>query len=137
MSQILPDISKTAKLVQEIAAASIEQNSGADQVNNAIQQLNQVTQQNAAASEEMATSSEELASQAQQLMEMITFFKIDTDDSGKKSSVNKNISKAAPASFTSAEKDIRKLHEQTPKVFNKGVNINMGKDKLDSDFERF
>ncbi len=137
MSQILPDISKTAKLVQEIAAASIEQNSGADQVNNAIQQLNNVTQQNAAASEEMATSSEELASQAQQLMEMITFFKIDTDDSGKKSSVNKNISKAAPASFASAEKDIRKLHEQTPKVFNKGVNINMGKDKLDSDYESF
>jgi len=73
---IAPDIDKTAKLVQEITAASMEQNSGADQVNNAIQQLNQVTQQNAAASEEMATSSEELESQAQQLMEMISIFKV-------------------------------------------------------------
>ena len=35
----LPDINKTAELVQEIAAASIEQNTGADQVNGAIQQL--------------------------------------------------------------------------------------------------
>jgi methyl-accepting chemotaxis protein len=76
MAAIVPDISKTAKLVQEIAAASIEQNTGADQVNNAIQQLNQITQQNAASAEEMATSSEELANKAQQLLELISYFKI-------------------------------------------------------------
>jgi methyl-accepting chemotaxis protein len=75
---IVPEIQKTASLVQEIAAASIEQNSGADQVNSAIQQLNQVTQQNAATSEEMATSSEELASQAEQLREIVAYFKIDS-----------------------------------------------------------
>ena len=77
MTELAPEIQKTSKLVQEITAASIEQNSGADQVNNAIQQLNQVTQQNAAASEEMATSSEELSTQAEQLKEIISFFKID------------------------------------------------------------
>jgi methyl-accepting chemotaxis protein len=76
MAAIVPEISKTARLIQEIAAANVEQNAGASQVNNAIQQLNQVTQQNAAASEEMATSSEELARQAEQLMELISFFKI-------------------------------------------------------------
>ena len=76
-----PRYRKQQKLVQEIAAASIEQNSGADQVNNAIQQLNQVTQQNAAASEELATSSEELAGQAEALLEMIAFFKIHESDS--------------------------------------------------------
>jgi len=54
-----------------IVVASIEQRSGADQVNNAIQQLNQVTQQNAASSEELSTSSEELSSQADQLQEVI------------------------------------------------------------------
>jgi|WetSurMetagenome_2_1015567.scaffolds.fasta_scaffold02539_11 methyl-accepting chemotaxis protein len=84
LAAIAPDISKTAKLVQEIAAASNEQNSGADQVNSAIQQLNQITQQNAAASEELATSSEELAGQAQQLMEMISFFKLESNSTGKK-----------------------------------------------------
>ncbi len=76
LAEIVPEIEKTAKLVQEITAASLEQNSGADQINNAIQQLNNVTQQNAAASEEMATSSEELSSQAEQLKEIVSYFNI-------------------------------------------------------------
>jgi methyl-accepting chemotaxis protein len=76
MGNLIPEIEKTAKLVQEIAAASMEQSTGADQVNSAIQQLNQVTQQNAAASEEMATSSEELSSQAEQLKDIISFFRL-------------------------------------------------------------
>ena len=62
-------------LVQEISAASTEQNNGAEQVNNAIQQLNNVTQQNASASEEMASNAEELSSQAEQLKDLISFFK--------------------------------------------------------------
>lgn len=77
MGGLIPEIEKTAKLVQEIAAASIEQSSGSDQINNAIQQLNLVTQQNAAASEELATSSEELSSQAEQLKDLISFFRVD------------------------------------------------------------
>jgi methyl-accepting chemotaxis protein len=136
MTEILPDISKTAKLVQEIAAASMEQNSGADQVNNAIQQLNQVTQQNAATSEEMATSSEELASQAQQLLEMITFFKIDSDDSGSGSFLTVNKKNFREGAVAKEGKDVRKQNASVTKSY-KGVNINMGKDKLDSEFERF
>jgi methyl-accepting chemotaxis protein len=73
--QIVPNIQKTAQLVQEISAASAEQNSGASQVNNAIMQLNQVTQQNASASEEMSASAEQLASQAEHLKELISFYK--------------------------------------------------------------
>jgi len=76
LSELVPEIEKTSRLLQEITAASLEQNSGADQINNAIQQLNNVTQQNAAASEEMATSSEELAGQADQLKEQMLFFKV-------------------------------------------------------------
>jgi methyl-accepting chemotaxis protein len=76
MKAIAPEIGKTAKLVQEIAAASLDQNTGAEQVNSAIQQLNHVTRQNASASEEIAAKSEELATQAQQLMSMISYFKI-------------------------------------------------------------
>jgi methyl-accepting chemotaxis protein len=74
--QIMPQIEKTARLVQEIAAASTEQTSGAEQISNAIQQLNQITQQNAAASEELSTSAEELASQAEQLKDTVAFFRI-------------------------------------------------------------
>ncbi len=78
LADIVPEIGKTASLVQEIAASSVEQSSGANQVNTAIGQLNQVTQQNAAASEEMATSSEELSSQAEQLKEIVSYFKVDS-----------------------------------------------------------
>jgi methyl-accepting chemotaxis protein len=85
MIQIIPEIDKTAKLVQEITAASLEQNSGSDQINNAIQQLNTVTQQNAAASEEMATSAEELASQAEQLKDEISFFRLSNEKTYQRS----------------------------------------------------
>lgn len=73
----LPDINKTAELVQEIAAASVEQNTGADQVNNAIQQLSQVTQGNASAAEEMSSNAEELNSQAEELKAAVSYFKLD------------------------------------------------------------
>ena len=72
----VPDIQKTSRLVQEVAASSMEMSSGVNQVNVAIQQLNQVTQQNAAVSEELATSSEELASQADQLRDIVSYFKV-------------------------------------------------------------
>ncbi len=73
---MLPQILKTASLVQEIAAASHEQTSGANQVNTAIQQLNTLTQNNASLSEEIAASAEELNSQATNLMELIGYFKV-------------------------------------------------------------
>jgi len=74
--RVVPDIQRTAELVQEISAACNEQNSGADQINKAIQQLDNVIQQNASVSEEMASTSEGLASQAEQLQASIDFFKI-------------------------------------------------------------
>lgn len=75
LSKIAPKIDNTAKLIQEIATASIEQNAGAEQINNGIQQLNQVTQQNAATSEEIATKAEELSGMADKLYDLIKFFK--------------------------------------------------------------
>lgn len=77
---IIPDIRKTAELVQEISAASSEQNSGAEQINQALIQLDQVVQRNASASEEMASMSEELSGQAEQLQNTVAFFKIDDGD---------------------------------------------------------
>jgi methyl-accepting chemotaxis protein len=76
LGKLVPDIQKTAELVQEISAASKEQTSGADQINSAIQQLNRVIQQNAGMSEEMSTTGEELSSQAEQLLSMVSFFKV-------------------------------------------------------------
>uniref|UniRef100_A0A9E8CJC9 Methyl-accepting chemotaxis protein n=1 Tax=Bosea sp. NBC_00436 TaxID=2969620 RepID=A0A9E8CJC9_9HYPH len=77
LSRLVPDIKKTAELVEEITAACREQDVGSAQINQAIQQLDKVTQQNAAASEEVSATSEELAAQAEQLQTTIAFFKID------------------------------------------------------------
>ncbi len=80
LKKLVPNIQRTAELVQEISVSSNEQNSGAEQINKAIQQLDQVIQQNASASEEMASTSEELAAQAEQLQGTIGFFRV--EDSG-------------------------------------------------------
>ncbi len=76
-SKLIPDIKRTAELVDEIAASSIEQNTGAQQIGKAVGQLDQVVQQNASASEQMASTSEELAGQAEQLQATISFFRVD------------------------------------------------------------
>jgi methyl-accepting chemotaxis protein len=76
LTRMLPDIQRTAMLVQEISAACKEQDAGASQINKAIQQLDQVIQQNAAAAEEMSSTAEELSTQSEQLQDTIGFFQI-------------------------------------------------------------
>ena len=75
LKKLVPDIQRTAELIQEISAASREQKTGTGQINTAIQQLDQVIQQNSAVAEDIAATAEELASQAQQLQTVMTFFK--------------------------------------------------------------
>jgi methyl-accepting chemotaxis protein len=53
LEDIVPEIKKTAQLVQYITNASLEQKAGAEQINNAIQQLSQVTQRNASIAENL------------------------------------------------------------------------------------
>ena len=84
LAQLVPDIQKTAELVQEISAASKEQDTGASQINKAIQQLDQVIQQNAGAAEEMSSTAEELSSQAEQLQATIAFFKVKESGAARK-----------------------------------------------------
>ncbi|MDR3672433.1 MAG: methyl-accepting chemotaxis protein [Holophaga sp.] len=76
LGAIVPSIQKTADLVQEISAASSEQNSGVGQINGAITQISQSVQQNAAASEELASTSEEMNAQALELQQMMEFFQL-------------------------------------------------------------
>lgn len=79
LKDMVPAICKTADLVQEIAAASAEQNVGVSQINGAIGQVSQTLQQNAAASEELSSTSEEMSTQAIRLQESMTYFKLGTD----------------------------------------------------------
>lgn len=77
LASMVPDIQKTAELVQQITAATTEQNAGASQINGALQELDRVVQQNSSASEEVAATSESLASEATQLQQAVAFFKVD------------------------------------------------------------
>jgi methyl-accepting chemotaxis protein len=101
LTRMLPDIQRTAELVQEISAACKEQDCGAAQINQAIQQLDQVIQQNAAAAEEMSSTAEELSSQSEQLQETIAFFNIDEGASRRTSKVasKPGATKAAAVKF--------------------------------------
>ncbi|OIQ72686.1 methyl-accepting chemotaxis protein III [mine drainage metagenome] len=83
LGEMVPAITKTSDLVQEINAASEEQSTGMQQINQAVGQLNSVTQQNASASEELAATAEEMNAQAQQLQETVSKFNL-SDDSGSR-----------------------------------------------------
>ncbi|KAB0664696.1 HAMP domain-containing protein [Oryzomonas japonica] len=133
LDKMLPDIQKTAELVQEISASSKEQDTGAEQINKAIQQLDSVIQQNASASEEMASTSEELSGQAEQLKDSISFFRIDAGQARGLQNprpARKNVQIAHVARNVSAPA-VRK---------GSGISLDLGTpgpDRLDDEFEKF
>jgi methyl-accepting chemotaxis protein len=128
LEQIVPAIQNTAKLVQEIAASSTEQNSGATQINNAIQQFNQVIQQNAAGAEEIASSSEELSAQAESLKDSVSFFRLD-DQHEKSISRTKKAHGIHRPAFKATP-----IHSNGKK---NGITVDMGNDAKDTDFEKY
>nr|WP_320009693.1 methyl-accepting chemotaxis protein [uncultured Desulfobulbus sp.] len=137
LAKMVPDIQRTAELVQEISAASKEQDTGAEQVNRAIMQLDQVIQQNASASEEMASTSEELSSQAEQLQDIMAFFKVDTRGG---SMMRRPPKASSPAPRKQAALPPVKRESKVKKVApSGGLDLDMGSDsdKLDEQFERF
>lgn len=77
LDQAVPNINKTASLVQEIAMGSSEQSSAINQISQTINRLSINTQQNAGASESLSATSNHLSAQALQLEAMIAFFKTD------------------------------------------------------------
>lgn len=87
---LVPDIEKTTVLVKEIAAASMEQKTGADQINLAMQQLNMITQENASSSDQLTQSSDELLRLAENLQEAVSYFTIGKEEfDGKRQSQQK------------------------------------------------
>jgi methyl-accepting chemotaxis protein len=138
LDKLVPDIQRTAELVQEISAASKEQDTGAEQINKALQQLEQVIQQNASAAEEMASTTEELTGQSEQLVSALGFFR--TGDSGAVKplvvvrSAAEHEEPVLPAKHNGA--GLRR------KVLSKaGVKLHLDKeakhDSLDREFERY
>ncbi len=151
LAKLVPDIQKTAELVQEISAASKEQTTGADQINGAIQQLNQVIQQNAGAAEEMSSTAEELSSQAEQLQDTISFFKVEENGNGqaaRKTVVAKKVSGGHQIAISHLTRSAgmetpHKMRTTPVPVAAAGIALKMaderhnGSDGKDAEFEKF
>ncbi|NOX09663.1 MAG: methyl-accepting chemotaxis protein [Gammaproteobacteria bacterium] len=120
LDKMVPDITRTAELVQEITAASEEQSSGVGQINSAMQQLDKVTQQNAAGSEQLAATAEEMQAQSANLQQVVGFFRLAMD----------GVSKGVRAAVSSSE-----VSESSASVT--AVAMADGSSIDESKFERF
>lgn len=80
LEEIVTSVKKVSDINAEIAAASLEQSAGIEQVNKAITQLDEVTQQNAALVEQAAASSESMNEQANTLRELVEYFNMGDND---------------------------------------------------------
>jgi aerotaxis receptor len=76
LNDMLPDITKTSDLVQEISSATAEQATGVHQVSAAMAQLSDAMQSNAAASEELAATADAMNDQSDQLHSLVGFFRL-------------------------------------------------------------
>ena len=98
LDEIVVAVKKVSDIIAEIAAASQEQSAGIEQINKAITQLDEVTQQNAALVEQAAAASESMEEQAQSLEQMISFFKVESQQQNSRSTLSSNTTtRQAPA----------------------------------------
>jgi methyl-accepting chemotaxis protein len=140
LDKLVPDIQKTAELVQEITAASKEQDTGAEQINKALQQLEQVIQENASASEEMASTTEELTGQADQLVSALAFFQTKDEEVPDRKSGSARVAKFAKSVSARAMKPSEHASIFKAKSTAKGgvhLHLKDKHDDLDGEFERY
>lgn len=145
LGKMVPDIKRTAELVQEISAACNEQNAGSDNINKAITELDKVIQQIASSSEEMASSSQELNAQADSLRDSISFFKVDTDKRFNSPSQSSQSRKALPqtqwkknpAAPAAPKPSPATPHKQEEAKASSGAGLKLDLDADDEDFEKF
>lgn len=83
MQEIVVSVKRVSDIIAEIAAASQEQSQGIAQVNDAIMMMDDVTQQNTALVEEAAAAAESLMEQADELMNAVSVFSLEDNNSYK------------------------------------------------------
>ena len=146
LAQMVPDIQKTADLVQEISAACREQDTGAEQINKATQQLDQVIQHDAGAAEEMASTAEELSSHAEQLKSAVGFFQIENDKGAALRPAARGAlqqrPQARPAKIMSRSAKNRPSEVEQRTAVGSGIALSLTegcsyRDSSEDDFERF
>ena len=144
LSKLVPDIKRTAELVEEITAACREQDVGSAQINQAIQQLDKVGQQNASASEQVSSTSEELASQAEQLQSTIAYFRIEQGRSQAPAPIDRAVNqlRAKAATMAAVERPARKPQAKPARAMKAAggggfaFDMNDGEDDRDAEFQR-
>ena len=77
LAEITKSINAVTAIVADIAAASLEQSTGVDEVNKALTIMDGVTQQNSALVEENAATAKALELQAQNMDDQVGYFRID------------------------------------------------------------
>jgi methyl-accepting chemotaxis protein len=82
LAKLLPEIIKSAQLVENIVHMSREQQAGVENINQSIQQLSQITVNNADASEKMANAAKDLAQQAELLKNLTAYMQADNTLTG-------------------------------------------------------
>jgi len=81
LEEIVADVKKVGDIVAEIAASSVQQSSGIDQVSQAVNSMDDLTQQNAALAEQTSAASESMSDKANKMRELVGFFKVGENDS--------------------------------------------------------
>ncbi|WP_242012222.1 methyl-accepting chemotaxis protein [Pseudodesulfovibrio cashew] len=132
LTKMVPDIRKTAELVQEISSASMEQNAGAEEINKAIQELDTVIQQNAASSEELASTAEEFASHAAQSLDAMQFFDTGEMRAARPAPTRAKVVRSSPAAVSAAPAAKPQAIAKAPS--GNGLDLDM---EADDDFEKF
>lgn len=79
LNTIFDSVTNVHELINEIAASSLEQSEGINQVNQAISQIDTSVQQNAALVEETTAASEELSVMSKQMITQVKAFKTPDD----------------------------------------------------------
>ncbi len=76
MEEIVTSVQHVSSIISEIAAASLEQSSGINEVNKAISNMEEVTRQNAGLVKEAASAAASLLTESQQLSNSVSVFNL-------------------------------------------------------------
>jgi methyl-accepting chemotaxis protein len=150
--ELIPEIEKTTSLVQEIAAAARELETGSDQVLRAITLLNQISQQNAGAGQGLSNTSRELNQNSTDLQEAIGYFNVENNRIKQKTLSRENKTVQYTTKIQPTKSVLQKPRTQPVNVFKtqparpivkktgaktEGFNLNLEERIDDADFIKF
>jgi methyl-accepting chemotaxis protein len=83
LETMVPNIVKTADLIQDIASTSTEQDNNVREMGTAMNRLDQTAQANAATADGLVSTAREMHESAEQLQEIVSFFRLGNSDNAK------------------------------------------------------